>query len=135
MGYLVPVRPVVHYQSAVDELMVPAAEIPEQDIGPWQAILERLLSDRAHYEQLSAASREAALAYARGLTCLPFEAYLEKIVQSPKRRETVDAESGAPATGGGKPPLSPEKQRLMILRLRRMHGAAAPNKDASDVAG
>jgi glycosyltransferase involved in cell wall biosynthesis len=134
MDYLVRVRPVVHYQSTVDELMVPSAEIPEQDLGPWQAILERLLSDRSHYERLSSASREAALAYARGLTCLPFEAYLEKILQSPKRRKAAAAELDTPAAGGGKPPLSPEKQRLMILRLRRKLARAA-DKDASDVAG
>ncbi len=92
-------------------------------------ILERLLADRADYEQLAAASREAALAYMRGLTCQPFEAYLEKIVQSPKRREMPATEFGAPpADAGVKPPLSPEKQRLMILRLRR-------KKDATDVAG
>ncbi|MGO9261925.1 MAG: FkbM family methyltransferase [Bryobacteraceae bacterium] len=98
MDYLVPVRAVVHYHSAVDELMVPAAEIPEQDIGPWQAVLERLLTDRAHYERLSAASRHAALAYAGSLTCLPFEAYLEKIVQSPRRREAATI-AGSPQPG------------------------------------
>ena len=132
MDYLVPVRAVVHYHSAVDELMVPAAEIPEQDIGPWQAVLERLLTDRAHYERLSASSRNAALAYAGGLTCLPFEAYLERIVQSPKRRETVGAaDSGRSrdreravfpnpsSAAGAKPALPPEKQRLMALLLRR----------------
>ena len=115
MDYLLPVQPVVHYQSAVNELMVPAAEIPEQDIAPWRAALDRLLSDRAHYESLSARSRERALAYAAGLTCLPFEAYLEKIVASPKR--------GRPAP---KPALSPERRKLLALRLRRKLGGAAP---------
>ena len=119
MDYLLPVRPVVHYRSAVDELMVPAAEIPEQDIGPWRAVLERLLTHRAHYEQLSAASRQAALAYAAGLTGQPFEAYLERIVQTAKRRETAGGESPKPA-------FSPERQRLMALRLRRkLAGGAA----------
>jgi glycosyltransferase involved in cell wall biosynthesis len=126
MDYLLPVRAVVHYRSAVDELMVPAADIPEQDIGPWQNALETLLSDRAHYQHLSAASRNTALSYARGLTCLPFEAYLQKIVESPKRRET-GSKTASPGSA-----LSSERQRLMALRLRRkLAGAAA---DAQEVA-
>jgi FkbM family methyltransferase len=100
MDYLLPVRPVARYQRSVDERMVPAAEIPEQDIDPWQAALGRLLTDGAHYESLSSACRARALEYARGLTCEPFEAYLEKIVQSPPR-------------------LSAEKRRLLALRLKR----------------
>ena len=86
--------------------------------GPWRTVLERLSTDRAHYEQLSAASRQAALAYAAGLTGESFEAYLEKIVQTPKRRETAGGESL-------KPVLSPERQRLMALRLRRKHAGGA----------
>ncbi len=137
MDYLVPVRPVVHYQSAVDELMVPAAQIPEQDIAPWQAVLERLLSDREHYERLSAAVRDTALAYTRSLTCQPFEAYLEKIVASPKRREAATAAAPpepAESAPAGKPQLTPEKQRLMALLLRRKHGAASGHGGAPDVA-
>ena len=55
MDYLLPVNPVARYRPMVDELMVPAVEIPPQDVGPWAAVLERLLTDRAHYEQLAAA--------------------------------------------------------------------------------
>ena len=121
MDYLVPVRPVVHYQSAVDELMVPSAEIPEQDVRPWQAVLERLLTDRAHYERLSAASRQTALAYARSLTSRPFEAYLEKLVAAPKRRG-VESTAAAPLS---KPSLSLERQKLLALRLRRKLSTAA----------
>ena len=65
VDYLLPVNPVVRYHARVDELMVPMVEIPPQDVGPWAAVLERLVTDRAHYEQLSAASRQAALEYAR----------------------------------------------------------------------
>jgi glycosyltransferase involved in cell wall biosynthesis len=127
MDYLVPVRPVEHYQPAVDELMVPAAEIPAQDIGPWETVLDRLLTDRGDYERLSEASRRVAVAYASSLTCVPFEAYLKTILQSPRRRDM--AREGAPvamaAPPGGKTPLSPEKQRLMALRLRRKAASAA----------
>src|SRR5581483_6593847 len=87
MDYLLPVNPVVRYRSQVDALMVPVPDIPPQDISPWLATLERLLTDRAHYEQLSARSRRAAMAYASTLNALPFEAYLRKLVESPKLRK------------------------------------------------
>src|SRR5882672_8167663 len=34
--YLLPVNPIVRYKPAVDENMAPVAQVPEQDIGPWQ---------------------------------------------------------------------------------------------------
>ena len=105
MDYLLPVRAVTRYQPSVDERMVPEAEIPEQDIGPWQAALQRLVTDRGHYEELSAACRARAMEYRRGLTCEPFEAYLEKIVHAPKR-------------------LSADKRRLLELRLKKKPAAA-----------
>ncbi len=89
VDYLLPVNPVVRYQPVVDELMVPVADIPEQDVSGWEAALRRLLTDRAHYEQLSAESRKAALAYARDLNVLPFEAYLEAVLRSAKRRRAA----------------------------------------------
>ncbi len=30
--------------------MVPVAEVPPQDIGPWREALARLLEDRAHWD-------------------------------------------------------------------------------------
>lgn len=108
--YLIPVRPITRYKPAVDENMAPVPEVPQQDIGPWQATLERLLKDRAHYEQLSAASRAAALEYARNLSVAPFEQYLEKILQSPERWVWPAATASQ---------LSPEKRKLLALRLRQ----------------
>jgi hypothetical protein len=112
IDYLLPVNPVARYRSMVDELMVPMAEIPPQDVRPWAAALERLLTDRVHYERLSAESRGAALAYARDLNVLPFEAYLRKVSRSPRRRV-------APAGPPRKAPLSDERRRLLALRLKR----------------
>jgi glycosyltransferase involved in cell wall biosynthesis len=111
VDYLLPVTPVVRYQARVDHLMVPIAEIPAQDLGPWHAALERLLTDRAHYEQLSEASRRAALAYARDLNAGPFEAYLECVVQSPQRRRAHAAVA--------KPQLSPDRRKLLSLLLKQ----------------
>ncbi len=111
VDYLLPVQPVVRYQSRVDDLMVPMAEIPEQDLTPWHAALERLVTDRAHYEQLSSESRRAALEYASNLTVLPFEAYLERIVEAPMRR--------GHAVTAARPGLSADRRRLLTLRLKQ----------------
>jgi hypothetical protein len=93
--------------------MVPSPEIPEQDVEPWRTALERLTSDRAHFEALSAESRHAALEYAQGLNVLAFESYLEKIVQSPKKGHAVPAAQSTMAS------LSPEKRKLLALRLKK----------------
>jgi glycosyltransferase involved in cell wall biosynthesis len=112
MDYLLPVNPVARYRPMVDELMVPAVEIPPQDVGPWAAVLGRLLTDRAHYAELSAESRRAALEYARDLNAEPFEAYLEKVLQSPRRRASARRLNVRAA-------LSDERRRLLALRLKR----------------
>lgn len=111
MDYLLPVNAVVRYTPAVDELMVPAAEIPPQNVETWAAVLNRLLTDRAHYEKLAADSRRAALEYARNLNAGPFEAFLETVLRSPKKR----AGTRRPI----KNPLSDERRRLLALRLKR----------------
>jgi FkbM family methyltransferase len=122
MDYLLPVNPVVHYRPMVDELMVPAVEIPPQDIGPWATVLARLLTDRMHYRQLAAESRRVALEYAGSLNVIPFEAYLERILQSPKRR--VDGRRQ-----NAKAPLSEERRRLLARRATEMARAAMPGVD------
>ena len=114
--YLLPVRPVTEYHSRVDDLMVPVAEIPEQDLGPWAAALDRLLTDRAHYHELSAHSRAAAMAYAANLNAGPFAAYLERILASPRRRH------GAAANR----PLSEERKKLLALRLKHLQVKEEP---------
>jgi len=112
MRYLLPVNPVVRYRPWLDDLMVPAVEVPPQDVGPWAAVLERLLTDRAHYGQLSTECRRVALEYARGLSAAPFEAYLEKILQSPGKRAVTRRRNA-------RVPLSDERRRLLALRLKR----------------
>jgi len=112
VDYLLPVTPVVRYHSRVDHLMVPIADIPEQDLSLWQAALERLLTDQTHYEELSRKSRHAALAYASNLNALPFEAYLARIAASPKRR-------GHHASAVAKPALSGDRRKLLNLRLKQ----------------
>ena len=117
--YLIPVNPIARYHPAVDENMVPVAQVPEQNIAPWQTALERLLTDREHYAELSRQSRAAALEYARNLSVKPFEKLLETVVRSPKRAAAVPVA----------PKLSPEKQRLLALRLKQRAAAIKPAED------
>lgn len=115
VDYLLPVNPVVRYKPVVDGRMVPVAEIPAQDIHPWEIALRRLTSDRAHWEQIASESRVAALHYIENLNVLPFEALLRKILLSPKRGPLTPAAAEASAAGN----LSAEKRRLLALRVRR----------------
>jgi glycosyltransferase involved in cell wall biosynthesis len=108
---LLPVTPVTRYQPAVDELMVPVAEIPPQDTAPWTAALGRLLTDPAHYLARAAESRRAALEYLERLTALPFEAYLEERLRVPRSRPALGAHTRGAA--------GDRKRQLLAQRLRR----------------
>jgi len=121
--YVLPVRLIERYRPAVDEQMVPVADVPEQDIGPWLSALERLLSDRAHYEQVSARSRKTALEYVSGLTVQPFEELLERTLAAGKRTAQAAAVVEAPPAGSFEK-LSPEKRRLLALRLKKTRETA-----------
>lgn len=118
VDYLLPVRPIERYQTQLDEQMVPVAEVPAQDIGPWLAALDRLLSDRAHYEALSRESRRAALTYAAGLSVEPFEALLEQVAARPSAAHAVAGVLQQSALDR----LSPDRRKLLALRLRRISG-------------
>jgi surfactin synthase thioesterase subunit/glycosyltransferase involved in cell wall biosynthesis len=123
VDYLLPVRPIAKYQERVDDQMVPVADVPAQDIGPWYAALDRLLSDRGHYEQLSRASRVAALSYADRLSVEPFERLLDEVMRKP-RAQAPAATQAAEADPLAK--LSPEKRQLLTLRLRAAKPAPVP---------
>ncbi|MBC7927886.1 MAG: glycosyltransferase [Bryobacteraceae bacterium] len=106
VDYVLPVNLIRQYQAAIDVNMVPVAEVPPQDIAPWESALQRLLNNRDHWDQISKQSREAALAYARDLSVAPFEALLHSVLQNPKARRS-------------KPELSDDKKKLLALRLRQ----------------
>jgi surfactin synthase thioesterase subunit/glycosyltransferase involved in cell wall biosynthesis len=114
--YLLPVRPIEKYGSNVDEQMVPVAEVPEQEIGPWRDALERLLSDREHYAAIAKQSRAAALAYTGELHV----GHFEKLLAGGTRRAAVAAVPKAASVEE----LSPARRRLLALRLRN-HATAA----------
>jgi surfactin synthase thioesterase subunit/glycosyltransferase involved in cell wall biosynthesis len=124
--YLLPVRPIEKYEMRLDEQMVPVAEVPAQDIAPWREALARLLTDRAHYEEIARQSRRAALEYAKELHVGHFEKLLPGgkknavRVPAPPARPTLET-------------LSPEKRKLLALRLRQQSVPAAwfPNAATS----
>ena len=119
VDYLLPVRPIEKYRPQLDDQMVPLPVLPPQDIGPWQAALERLLSDRAHYEAISRASRQAALADAAGLTVDPFEDLLEQLQHAARTAPPVAHTAQLRALEH----LSPERRKLLALRLHKLSGA------------
>lgn len=127
VDYLLPVRPIEKYRAQLDEQMVPLPDLPAQDIEPWQAALQRLLSDRAHYDQLSRASRQAALGEAAGLSVGPFEDLLENWRAGLSRGALRDGASAPlPAEDTPQPSaldrLSPDRRKLLALRMRGISG-------------
>ncbi len=104
--YVLPVNVIQHYKASVDMNMVPVADVPPQDIGPWADALGQLTSDVEHWTDVARRSRHAALEYARNLTVEPFEAQLRLALRRPK---------SAPP----KPELSDAKKKLLALRLKQ----------------
>jgi len=115
--YLIRVNPIVSYKPSLDASMVPVAEVPPQDITEWKAAVEKLCSDRRHWQELSEASRKAALEYAANLDVVPFEKLLLDVLQRPKRAAALPV----PA----RTPLSEDKKRLIALLARKRALAGA----------
>lgn len=106
--YLVGVNPIRHYKPSLDASMVPVAEVPPQDIGPWLEVIDRLTLDAAHWAEIKAQSRAAALDYAANLNVLPFEAFLVELCGRPKR-----------GAAEPKPVLSDARKRLLAMKLKQ----------------
>ncbi len=118
VDYLLPVHPIERYGAQLDEQMVPVADVPAQDIGPWEAALERLVSDRAHYAELSRQSRDAALADAAHSSVKPFEELLWAL------KPQAPSSTSQPAVTDPLDHLSPDRRKLLALRLRQVSSAA-----------
>lgn len=127
--YLLPVHPIEKYETRLDEQMVPVAEVPAQDLAPWRDALARLCTDRAHYQGIARQSRAAALEYARELHA----GHFEKLLEGGKKQA---APLPAPAARPILETLSPDKRKLLALRLRKQSlpaawfPAAAPSDSA-----
>jgi glycosyltransferase involved in cell wall biosynthesis len=105
---LIPVKPIERFQAKFDAQHLPVAEVPEQEIGPWQEALDELIRDEAAYERVSRASYEAANEFVRRLDAAEMERYLAGL-------QPAEAERPAPALSA----LSAEKRALLERRLRQ----------------
>jgi surfactin synthase thioesterase subunit/glycosyltransferase involved in cell wall biosynthesis len=115
--YLLPVNPIRHYDTRLDEQMVPVADVPPQDVAPWIDALARLLRDRAHWEEIARASRKAALAYAADLHAGHFEGVLRRVLAGPKKVALADAPKAEE--------LSAAKKKLLGVMLRKKASPAS----------
>src|SRR6185436_13193557 len=111
--YVLPVRPIERYSTEVDDRGVPVPVVPEQEAGPWEAALRELLATRERYEQLSAASRAAALAFVDSLGAERYERYLLGLAARPAAPVFTAAPDEAVWVA-----LSEERKRLLARRLR-----------------
>jgi glycosyltransferase involved in cell wall biosynthesis len=60
LDYLLQVNKIVKYNDELDSRRMHTAEVPVQNMQPWYEALNKLLTDRNHYNELSARSREIA---------------------------------------------------------------------------
>jgi glycosyltransferase involved in cell wall biosynthesis len=81
--YVVPIR-TIEWEQLGDETFRP--HFPDQDVGPWAAALQELLSDQEHYRDVAKRSRDAALAYIEGVDCKEFEDYLGEVAAAAPAR-------------------------------------------------
>jgi glycosyltransferase involved in cell wall biosynthesis len=107
-GFVIPVRPLEHYEAVFDENLMPKPVSVEQDIRPWVAALETLLTDQAAYQSEAERSRTAALNFVRGLHAADFE----KLLLSLQPQKSVEAKPSRAAD------LSAAKRALLLQRLR-----------------
>lgn len=112
VDYLLPVNQIERYRPSLDGNLVPVAEVPPQNVSLWQSVLERLLTDRPHWEDLSRQSHETAREYVGNLSVEPFESYLTGLTTKPKN-------APCPAR------LSEDKRKLLAARLKQ-RGAPLP---------
>jgi glycosyltransferase involved in cell wall biosynthesis len=95
------------YLPVFDEHSLPQPVIEPVDLQPWEDALRALLTDRALYERVSAASREAALGFVSGLDAGRMLAFLQSLQPGEAVRERPSLAS-----------LSGEK-RSLLLKLAR----------------
>ncbi len=129
-GSLLPVSPIQTYSQTLDDALLPLAEVPTQDVGPWIAALEPLMTDPEHYRNRSAQARNAAQEFVSTLSCTPLERYLSELASN---RGEASAASLPPTTEAAVDSkvsrLTPEQRALLILRLNkklRTHSEQTP---------
>lgn len=112
--FVAPVRPIERYEPVFDEHALPKPVIEPADLEPWAGALDALLTDRALYERVSAASRELAQRFAGSLNAGRMLAYLQSLAPGEAVPEPASAAS-----------LSPEKRALLLQRIRGKRSVTA----------
>jgi glycosyltransferase involved in cell wall biosynthesis len=119
--FVLPVRPIERYEAAFDEHGLPAAVVPEQDVGPWEEALRSLLTDRELYEEESRLSRQRALSFVEAIQPDRMEKFLRSLPAAAGEAPAGEKAAGRPELLA----LSPEKRALLLARLRKSLGKGA----------
>lgn len=117
VDYVLPVRRIERYQERFDDRHEPVADVPPQDMAPWEAALRELTTDRGRYDQVSRNSRAAALAYVGSLGWEPFEDLFQRVADRAGRISTGPAASVRLLSD-----LSPERRELIAMLLLERRG-------------
>ena len=107
-GFIIPVCPIERYEPLYDDQGLPQAVLPRQDLAPWIAALQALVSDRDLYARESAAACDAATRFVNSLQATRLEELLLSLTPHSTGREPNDPLAR----------LSPEKRALLLQRLR-----------------
>jgi glycosyltransferase involved in cell wall biosynthesis len=119
VGTVVPVRRIERYLGYVDERSVPVPIVPEQEVGPWEAALRRLVGDRSTYEAAAAASHAAAERFVAALGIEPYDRYLRQLSPLPSPPRRLERPALREKLAG----MSAEKLELLRRRLHKQEPA------------
>ncbi len=117
VDYVLPVRRIERYEERFDDRHEPVADVPTQDVGPWEAVLRELTTDRGRYERVSRDSRTAALSYVGSLGLEPFEDLFQRVADRAGRTSTGPAASVRLLSD-----LSHERRELIAMLLLERRG-------------
>jgi glycosyltransferase involved in cell wall biosynthesis len=105
--FVAHVPAIERYAPVFDEHSLPKPVIGPVDLRPWEDALRALLTDRALYERVSAASREAALRFAGSLDAGRMPEFLQSLKPGEAVRERPSLAN-----------LSPQKRTLLLQMAR-----------------
>lgn len=112
VDYVLPISPITKYESNLDLKTIPIPVIPEQQVSPWITALQRLTTDREHYEQVSIRSKEAAEQFVGQIGIESFEQFF--LNASPKQHLAASQKSATELLKN----ISRDKKALLALKLK-----------------
>jgi surfactin synthase thioesterase subunit/glycosyltransferase involved in cell wall biosynthesis len=110
-GYVIPVRPIVRYETAYDDRHMPRAVVPEQDVAPWIAAIEELTHNEAAWRRESDRSFASATRFVSALRTDDLGNLLESVAR-PRAMRILLAHNSLyfPSHGGG------DKSNRLLMR-------------------